>query len=38
MVSRASVARMDRAIVDLARDPGGAIFGGNSGVREYNRK
>ncbi len=35
---RASVARMDRAIVDLARDPGGAIFGGNSGVREYNRK
>jgi len=35
---RASVARMDRAIVDLARDPGGAIFGGNSGVREYNRR
>lgn len=35
---RASVARMDRAIVDLARDPGGAFFGGNSGVREYNRK
>jgi phospholipid/cholesterol/gamma-HCH transport system substrate-binding protein len=35
---RATVGRLDRAFVDLARDPGGAIFGGNSGVREYNRK
>ncbi|MCP4384170.1 MAG: MCE family protein [Hyphomicrobiales bacterium] len=35
---RASVARIDRAIVDLSRDPSGALFGGNSSVREYNRR
>ena len=35
---RASVARIDRAVADFARNPGGAVFGGNSGVREYNRR
>ena len=35
---RASVARIDRAVTDFARNPGGAVFGGNSGVREYNRR
>lgn len=35
---RASVARIDRAVSDFARNPGGAVFGGNSGVREYNRR
>jgi len=35
---RASVARIDRAVADFAKNPGGAVFGGNSGVREYNRR
>ncbi|MCB1487700.1 MAG: MCE family protein [Bauldia sp.] len=35
---RASVARIDRAIGEFSRNPGGAVFGGNSGVREYNRR
>jgi phospholipid/cholesterol/gamma-HCH transport system substrate-binding protein len=35
---RASVARIDRAVSDFARNPGGAVLGGNSGVREYNRR
>ena len=35
---RASVGRIDRAVADFARNPGGAVFGGNSGVREYNRR
>ncbi|WP_421722985.1 MlaD family protein [Bauldia sp.] len=35
---RASIARIDRAIVDLSRDPSAALFGGNSSVREYNRR
>jgi len=35
---RSSVARIDRAVADFAKNPGGAVFGGNSGVREYNRR
>ncbi|HET7715677.1 MAG TPA: hypothetical protein VFK86_08625, partial [Bauldia sp.] len=35
---RASVARIDRAVADFARNPGGAVLGGNSGVRDYNRR
>lgn len=35
---RASVTRIDRAVSDFSSNPGGAVFGGNSGVREYNRR
>lgn len=35
---RASVVRIDRAVGDFSRNPTGAVFGGNSTVREYNRR
>lgn len=35
---RATVARIDRTVADFSRNPAGAVFGGNSGVREYNRR
>jgi phospholipid/cholesterol/gamma-HCH transport system substrate-binding protein len=37
---RGSVARIDRAVSAISRDPSSVVFGsgGNSGVREYNRR
>lgn len=35
---RAAVVRIDRAVSDFSRNPTGAVFGGNSSVREYNRR
>jgi phospholipid/cholesterol/gamma-HCH transport system substrate-binding protein len=35
---RASVARIDRVVSAVERDPSSVVFGGNSGVREYNRR
>ena len=35
---RASVARIDRAVSAIERDPASFVFGGGSGVREYNRR
>lgn len=36
---RASVARIDRAVSSIERDPSSVIFGGgSSGVRDYNRR
>ena len=35
---RATAARIDRAVAEFERNPSGVVFGGNSGVREYNRR
>ena len=35
---RASVSRIDRAVGQISSDPSSIVFGGNSGVREYNRR
>lgn len=35
---RASVARVDRAVTAIERDPSSIVFGGNSDVRDYNRR
>ncbi|KAB2874321.1 MAG: MCE family protein [Bauldia sp.] len=35
---RATAARIDRAVAEFERNPSGIVFGGNSGVREYNRR
>ena len=35
---RATAARIDRAVATFERDPSAVVFGGNSGVREYNRR
>jgi phospholipid/cholesterol/gamma-HCH transport system substrate-binding protein len=35
---RATAARIDRAVSDFGSNPAGALLGGNSGVREYNRR
>jgi len=35
---RASVARIDRAVAAIERDPSSVVFGGSSGVRDYNRR
>jgi phospholipid/cholesterol/gamma-HCH transport system substrate-binding protein len=35
---RATAARIDRAVAAFESDPSSIVFGGNSGVREYNRR
>ncbi len=35
---RMTAARIDRAVASFERDPSSVVFGGNSGVREYNRR
>jgi phospholipid/cholesterol/gamma-HCH transport system substrate-binding protein len=35
---RATAARIDRAVAEFSQNPTGAVFGGNSNVREYNRR
>ena len=35
---RATAARLDRAVSQFSDNPSGLLFGGNSGVREYNRR
>lgn len=35
---RASVARIDRAVAAIERDPSSIVFGGGSDMREYNRR
>lgn len=35
---RGSVGRIDRAVSDFSKNPSSVVFGGNGGVREYNRK
>jgi phospholipid/cholesterol/gamma-HCH transport system substrate-binding protein len=35
---RLSVSRIDRVVTTIERDPSSVVFGGNSGVREYNRR
>ena len=35
---RAAVGRFDRAVAEFSSNPTGAVFGGNSAVREYNRR
>jgi phospholipid/cholesterol/gamma-HCH transport system substrate-binding protein len=35
---RASVARIDRAVAAIERDPSSIVFGGGSSVRDYNRR
>ncbi len=35
---RLSVTRIDRVVTTIERDPSSVVFGGNSGVREYNRR
>jgi phospholipid/cholesterol/gamma-HCH transport system substrate-binding protein len=35
---RATAARIDRAVANIEQNPAGLVFGGNSNVREYNRR
>ncbi len=35
---RTTAARIDRAVSAFERDPSSVVFGGNSGVRDYNRR
>jgi phospholipid/cholesterol/gamma-HCH transport system substrate-binding protein len=35
---RASVARIDRAVAAIERDPSSIVFGGRSEIRDYNRR
>ena len=35
---RATAARVDRLVTKFEQNPAGAVLGGNSGVREYNRR
>ena len=35
---RGAVGRIDRAVAEFSQNPTGAVFGGNSNVREYNRR
>jgi phospholipid/cholesterol/gamma-HCH transport system substrate-binding protein len=35
---RLSVSRIDRVVTTIERDPSSVVFGGDGGVREYNRR